>query len=142
MAKQATAVKANNAAATPAYRVAAPAHKYAKAPKAVPNASVTYKLTALGQSVAATGGKGSSGKVTCLGLVAVAAANVAKAGRPLTGANIVSAMRTPAMVAALTGATKAVKYAPGGTMPCRAWLAGYVAGAARAVPALLAKVTA
>lgn len=137
MAKQtATAPKAP----APAYRVPAPAHKYAKAPKAVATATVTYKLTALGQTVASAKGAGSSGKTTVMGLVAVAAANVLAAKRPLTGANIVAAMRTPAMVAALTGATKAVKYAPGGTVPCRAWLSGYVAGAARAQHGLLAKV--
>ena len=123
---------------TPATRaVPSNAYKYGAAHKAIA-ATGTYTLTAAGRATAATNGAGKSGKVTVMGLVAVAASAVAAKGLPLTGTNIVLAMRTlPAVVAAF-GATKAQQYAPRGTLPTHAWCSGYVTGAARTPACLLA----
>lgn len=145
MARTANNTAIVTAAATVA--VAAPYNgKYHAAPKAVATKTVQYNVTAHGASVAAMGGAGKSGKVTVMGLVAVAAAHAAaKAnGAPVSGAHIVAAMRALPAVAAAYAATRAGQaggYAAG-QLPCKAWCSGYVAGAARAQHGLLIAVTA
>ena len=141
--RTATAAAANVAAATPTARQLAPAHKYHAAPKAVAVAKVAYNLTALGAAAAAAGGAGKTGKVTVMGLVAVATAHAVKrnGGKPVSGLQIVAAMRALPAVATAYAATRAGKYAPAGSVPCAAWCSGYVSGAARAAHGLLAAVT-
>lgn len=125
--------------ATPATRVAPNAGKYHAAPRAVPVATVRYTITALGVATANAKGAGKSGKVTVMGLVAVAASAVAAKGMALTGANIVAAMRAlPAVNTAFKQTRAATGYARG-ALPCPAWCSGYVAGAARSPASLLAK---
>jgi len=133
---------ATAAAATP--HAPANAGKYGANHKAIATATVQYALTTHahgGVAVAANGGKGASGKVTCMGLVAVAAAAVAAKGLPVTGANIVTYMRAmPAVKAAWANTKAGAGYANG--VPTKAWCSGYVTGAARKPACLLAAVTA
>lgn len=116
--------------------VPANAHKYASAHKAISNGAVTYTLTKGGTLY--SNGIGSGGKPTVMALVCATVARLSAAGTPCTGANIVLAMRTHgATLTALRAMPKAAKYMQGG-MPCHAWLAGYVRGAASAKHGLLA----
>lgn len=137
-----------NVTALPYGTAHGPAHKYGAQAANVPCAGNTYSVTALGRSVASAGGKGKSGKVTVMGLVALAAVTAAKGKGTVSGLAIVQAMQTnPAIIAAwLNGQTKAGKYAPAnggngaGKLPCPHWCSGYVVGAARSAAGLLAKV--
>lgn len=123
------AVAANRTSAQPV----ANAHKYGTTAKAIPAgiAAAQYKLTAYGlaQAQAAMAG----GKVTVMGIVALAAMRAgATQSQAVSGLQVVLAMRTAKQAVQAYGATKAGKYAPQGTLPCPAWCAGYVNGAANA----------
>ncbi len=117
-----------------------PPRKYGAAAATVPCAANAYRLTNLGNGVAANGA-GKGGKPTVMGLVAVAAkAAGATPAKAVSGLAIVQAMQTNKAVVAAYALTKAGMYAPKGALPCPAWCSGYVVGAARAAAGLLAKV--
>jgi hypothetical protein len=112
------------------------AHKYGAAHKATGGTSVAYTLTKGGQLY--TNGLGSGGKPTVMAMVCATVARLAAVNTPATPQAIVLAMRTHgATLTALRAMPKAAKYMQGG-MPCHAWLAGYVRGAASAKHGLLA----
>ena len=109
------------------------AHKYGVAAKAVPAgvANAKYKLTAAG--IAAAQALAAGGKATVMGAVCLAAQKAgATQTQAVSGLAIVLAMRTAKPVVAAYATTRTGKYAPKGTLPCNAWCAGYVNGAANA----------
>lgn len=119
--------------AAPATRpVPANAHKYGAGHRTVATKAVVYSLTPHGATTAAAMA-GKSGKPTVMALVAAATAHAVQrnGGQPVTGQQIVAAMRALPAVVQAYGNTKAGKYAGGGALPCPAWCSGYIAGAAR-----------
>jgi hypothetical protein len=154
MARTAKTTVAATVAATPApvatMPAAAPlaraynrvAAKYGAKARTVPGAQAAYTLTPLGAATARTG-LGNNGTATVMALVAVATAKAVarNGGQPATTHSIVAAML--AVYSAGKGGAwaglKVGKYAPGGLLPCHAWCAGYVRGAAGKAAGLLAQ---
>jgi len=102
-------------------------------------ANRTFTLTPLGASVAANGGTGTSGKVTVMGLAAVAVSIAANGGKAATGAAIVNVMLTHPAFAGVFNGTKANGcHVSANATTAAKWCQGYVNGLCRPAHGLAA----
>ena len=96
-------------------------------------ANATFTLNAAGKALVAAQGRNAHGRLTAMGLTAVALANAANGGTSATGAAIVAAIiGNPQLMAAMLGNTKAAGcHILPGTATAAAWAKGYVNGLCR-----------
>lgn len=109
-------------------------------------AAATFTPTALGKAaIAANGGIGRNGQATVMGLVAVALGNAmaANGGKPATGAQVVVALLGNPQLMAATGGTKAFGvHVTAANATAAKWAQGYINGLCRPAHGLATKATA
>lgn len=124
----ATGVGPLNLTAASAKRYGAKAHSQG-------NAAYTYQLNATGVAIAQAGGRNAHGRLTLMGVTALAV-YAAGNGQPASVGAVTALMQTPAYVAMLAATKGNGHHVTATTPPCAKLVSGYVGGLCRASGAM------